>query len=481
MKLRQMLLGGVIALVMGMWQAPAQAQAPAWQAIYYTRTPDNQFTLYSVTADGVTELPLPDGLSTLGSKVTLRDISPDRSTLFGIADNRLFLADLAAQTCCTMVEVVLEDNTNVDLNTWKWGEDGGFNADGSLVAITFGSGSVEEQEQLGIVDVASGSVSLWRVPAAADEVQLRLGGWDGQDVLVMPVQYCTEFCGQGPYQAITLGTEITVTNGVEFRSNVVEATRQSQYELVPFGQQLPTTLEIVSAKVTDSWQGTPLTIDTDGPFTFPNTLVYQQTVIHYDPSRPYMNLMPTWVADGRAVLAGNVLVWRTGQRQRIEVIQVGNVGTPDGWLQENVVSTANVRLQHISATPDGLVVRELGQFSSLLLLLDAPVLGASLATPPPPFAPLADPTAVLPCPNNLPPRLIVQQQGVTLPGPANNVRSQPNTSAEQVGQLAAGAQFTVVGGPICADGFTWWRVAQNDTNLGWTAEGDADYWLGPLG
>lgn len=455
-------LGSLVALTQ-----PTDAQAPAWQALYYTQTPNNQFALYSITADDVTELPMPADLSGLGERVDLRAISPDHSTVAGIADGRLFFADLAAQTCCTLVE----DFGDTDLTGWTWGEDGGFNADGSQFAISAEPPAIDGSDGtalLVLVDVARATGLALGVANSDDQVRLRMGGWEGDAVLAMPVPYCTEFCGAGPYQAFTI-----YPTGIDIA--------ESQRQLVPFGQQLPTTLEIVAAEVNETWQGAPLVIGAEGPFTPPNTLVYQQTVIHYDPSNPYMDLSARWVADGRAVMVGNVLIWRDGLRQRLDTTQVAGLGTPDGWLRQDRVADDDIRLLHISATPDALETSELARFPLPLRLLEAPLLGTSLGTPPP-FTPLADVTEVLACAGNLPPRLVVEQQGIVLPGQANNVRSRPNTSAERVSQLATNAQFTVFNGPVCADGFTWWNVAQDGPPLGWTAEGDAtEYWLAPLG
>lgn len=77
-------------------------------------------------------------------------------------------------------------------------------------------------------------------------------------------------------------------------------------------------------------------------------------------------------------------------------------------------------------------------------------------------------------------RLVVGQHGRVTPGSANNMRNQPSTSGENIGQIAAGEAFAVLDGPVCADGFNWWQVDANGV-IGWTAEGRNDeYWLEPL-
>ena len=83
------------------------------------------------------------------------------------------------------------------------------------------------------------------------------------------------------------------------------------------------------------------------------------------------------------------------------------------------------------------------------------------------------------CPEALPPRLTVGGQGKVTPGLPNKVRISPSLSAAQVGQVPGEAVFTVMGGPQCADGFTWWQISYSDIT-GWTAEGNAtEYWTAP--
>jgi hypothetical protein len=88
------------------------------------------------------------------------------------------------------------------------------------------------------------------------------------------------------------------------------------------------------------------------------------------------------------------------------------------------------------------------------------------------------------CPGALPSRLQVGQSGtVSLEPPiANRVRSQPSRDAEILGQMMPGEKFTILDGPRCADGWTWWRVRSRAQSLeGWTAEGNAEeYWLVPF-
>ncbi len=85
------------------------------------------------------------------------------------------------------------------------------------------------------------------------------------------------------------------------------------------------------------------------------------------------------------------------------------------------------------------------------------------------------------CPGAPPPRLAVGQQGRVTPGLPNRMRSEPSLSAAEVGSIPGEGVFTVVGGPVCADGYTWWQVSYAGT-VGWTASGNsAEYWVEPSG
>ncbi|HKG55746.1 MAG TPA: glycosyl hydrolase family 18 protein, partial [Candidatus Limnocylindrales bacterium] len=69
-----------------------------------------------------------------------------------------------------------------------------------------------------------------------------------------------------------------------------------------------------------------------------------------------------------------------------------------------------------------------------------------------------------------------------------SMRAAPHTSATKIGELSVGDIVSVVGGPVSADGYTWWQVsgplrewhAVSDIDIGfWVAAGDGvDTWLG---
>ncbi|MCA0454414.1 MAG: SH3 domain-containing protein [Chloroflexi bacterium] len=94
------------------------------------------------------------------------------------------------------------------------------------------------------------------------------------------------------------------------------------------------------------------------------------------------------------------------------------------------------------------------------------------------FAPTVTRAAL--CAPNLPPRLIVGGSGRVTPGIPNNMRQGPGSSTQYVGEIPPGGVFTVLEGPSCASGMSWWKVNYNGT-IGWTPEGIApQYWIEPV-
>ncbi len=82
---------------------------------------------------------------------------------------------------------------------------------------------------------------------------------------------------------------------------------------------------------------------------------------------------------------------------------------------------------------------------------------------------------------NQPGRLSVGGSGrvTTFPNLPNRIRSYPSFYGQVLGQMPAGAGFSVIGGPHCESGMLWWHVSYQNTT-GWTAEGDGyTYWLEP--
>lgn len=67
-----------------------------------------------------------------------------------------------------------------------------------------------------------------------------------------------------------------------------------------------------------------------------------------------------------------------------------------------------------------------------------------------------------------------------VPSIPNRLRSDASFRNNVIGNIAAGATFTVLEGPLCSEGIHWYRV-QSGALVGWTAEGNGynSYWLEP--
>ncbi len=79
-------------------------------------------------------------------------------------------------------------------------------------------------------------------------------------------------------------------------------------------------------------------------------------------------------------------------------------------------------------------------------------------------------------------RLAVGKYARVTPGEPNSVRSEPGKSGDLIAQISSGSLIYILAGPVCADGYVFWKVEHITIpgGSGWTAEGDGkDYWLEP--
>jgi hypothetical protein len=109
------------------------------------------------------------------------------------------------------------------------------------------------------------------------------------------------------------------------------------------------------------------------------------------------------------------------------------------------------------------------------------------ALPQPPaiatVAPAPVPAGVIHCPGTPP---SIMSAGVTgrvtyTDGSPLNVRASATVASAVLTILPEGTGFQVIGGPQCADGYTWWNVLLPGSIYGWAAEGNMDeYFIEPL-
>lgn len=98
-------------------------------------------------------------------------------------------------------------------------------------------------------------------------------------------------------------------------------------------------------------------------------------------------------------------------------------------------------------------------------------------------SPTAAPTGIQNCPGTVASQVSIGERArVTFTdGTPLRLRDGPGTTATFLQDLPEGTSFEIIGGPVCADGFTWWNVQLADGTQGWSAEGDDDsYFMEPL-
>jgi uncharacterized protein YraI len=80
------------------------------------------------------------------------------------------------------------------------------------------------------------------------------------------------------------------------------------------------------------------------------------------------------------------------------------------------------------------------------------------------------------------PRLTPGMQGRVTPGLPNVLRTLPQrgTASTIIGEIPGGSLFSVISGPQCNEGMSWWQVNYNGL-IGWTPENSTfgEYWLEP--
>jgi hypothetical protein len=80
----------------------------------------------------------------------------------------------------------------------------------------------------------------------------------------------------------------------------------------------------------------------------------------------------------------------------------------------------------------------------------------------------------------MPSRLLIGQEGRVTGTVPNNLRAEPFSSSQYLGEVPAQAIFLVLDGPRCSANGAWWYINYNGT-AGWTLEGQSgEYYLEPL-
>ena len=95
------------------------------------------------------------------------------------------------------------------------------------------------------------------------------------------------------------------------------------------------------------------------------------------------------------------------------------------------------------------------------------------------MSPLTEATGGL-CPGAPPSLVAVGMRARVTFTDGTQLRIRRDPAGSRYSAMDEGVEFNIVGGPACADGYTWWEVQTDDGTRGWSAEGDADgYFMEP--
>lgn len=84
------------------------------------------------------------------------------------------------------------------------------------------------------------------------------------------------------------------------------------------------------------------------------------------------------------------------------------------------------------------------------------------------------------CPGAIPTRLEVGVPGYVNYDLGLAIRKDPRADGAKLDTLDLGAQFTVIGGPVCANSLNWWEVELETGAIGWLGEGTSYYLIAPV-
>lgn len=462
----------------------------SWEVVLYD--PDDE-TLIFVEQEGITEtLPVPR--SAFGEQLIPQRISPDHRYLAGAllleTEAVPAIADLEAGTCCIELPTAapVQDSSFISFSR--------FSPDLSRIVYSYTTYDYQSDAQTGagytaVVDMETGTTTAeFTLPNEIYAYMQSTGEWEGDLVSFFPAPALP-----GMWYEAGFASQINIATGVISESRSIY--------LPFFGDRLPRTDELVVGVLDTTLPnaGIPgMFPPSNAVHYFPDgsTPVYSEANptgggnrIFYDPRA--LDVAPRWVKDGQAVLIQNIdyyapdrrayLLERGGQPRPVSGSQdlVWIAGTPDGWLmfRQTGVGAPREIFHFTNATNGGTL---LGIVGETFTVIDSPLLGETasggfqFSTWQPPAAPM---TAN--CAGTLPSRLVVGERAWVLPGPANNVRDRPTTGGTRLFQLPGSEVFDVLEGPVCADGYAWWRVRNAFGEDGWTAEAsNEEYWLEPL-
>lgn len=350
----------------------AKEQDDEWQVLLYS---DNQ--ILRVTADGLTDsIVLPDAAQDIQSGNTAQFIglSPDERYLAFVTEERkgdsftatLHIADLTADTCCTVVP-------SPDDKTWEVINIGMFSPDSRYMVVNALNAYIADYDvAIAVLDLQTGEwVTVMNPTEMFNTNALFFIDWTDAGIEVKPSCFP---CGASA-DGMTL----------QWNPFTNELTEDYAYYAAAMGSRLG------NGEIIQAAQDTNLPLSNAdamvGPFNvieyFTQDTVDAPETIYFDADNLHL-IDPEWVIDGQAYLIqepdlkGGILVWRDGQTLPLEYHDVMLLtGTPDGWLMTNLYNGELVQFQWLDGE---LIMTELGAYLAPKLL-QTPILGESVTTP----------------------------------------------------------------------------------------------------
>jgi hypothetical protein len=258
----------------------------------------------------------------------------------------------------------------------------------------------------------------------------------------------------------------------------IDSITQEDYDLINSSQPLP----IYDAKWSPREDILAILSGNDIYLLNPDGSIVRNLTRGFLDQRGYTQMEWTidWSPDGKMILFGGYPGW--GSQPQIFVTKTDGSGVveitgdpyPFGNLPAWSPDSQWVIYSGSSETGQGMVLAKADGSQRTLISTDFWGVGFNLRYK----------TRVASCPGSLPSGLAVGRPGSVSfdPPVANRVRREPSKSAAVMGQMIPGEEFIVLEGPVCADGWTWWRVRSNSQQLeGWSSDGDGkEIWLRPI-
>ena len=433
------------------------AQESSWEVVVYDPAQD---TIVTLTAEGIQDTVSLDFLNQTPTHLSLSD---DGRYLAGTAGGIVgFVADLQEQTTLSLFnnspdfyQRTLNGGRNLVLTVGPFREDS--------QAIVFGyilDTPPNLRSGMFIYDIPSQSIT--QDIMLDGDFPVTFGDWKAGDIEVGNIGcYNCDQPHKGVYAIWDVNARAYWQSERPFGAGVLSATGEDVYwDYVALDEDRLYYVQTAYLSGTGTVARLPVYVDMPQPRV----------------SELPFRTSPYWVWNGEAFLDNRLTIepreWRLflrdGTWQTLDVPSGSRflTGTSDGWLMWHPDGSVYHYAESNDFEPTALTS---AMEERPILVRVTPPLGEGITTD---FT--IEPCSLV----NLEPRLVIGLTARVTPGAPNNLRAQPNSEGELIGEIPGEGEFMVLDGPVCVDGLAWWQVDYNG-QIGWTAEGNRNYWLEP--